>query len=75
MTAHARITSACALADPLEVLQARARARATLYAAGELSLHDAVDVLQAWAVDTGLVAEVGQNLVQLIIARAFARVR
>ena len=75
MTAHVVIKNACVLADPLEVLQARARARAHLYAVGELSLHDAVDPLQHWAVDIGLVAEVRQNLVQLIIARAFARMR
>jgi hypothetical protein len=75
MTAHFVITSACVLADPLEVLQARARARATLYAAGELSLHEAVDPLQHWAVDTGLVEQVGQDVVQLILARAFGRIR
>jgi hypothetical protein len=75
MTAHVVITSACALADPLEVLQARARARATFYAAGELSLHDAVDPLQHWAVASGLVGEVGQDVVQLVLVRAFARFR
>ena len=76
MTAHVRsITSACALADPLEVLWARARARAHLYAAGELTLHQAVDALQAWAVDSGLVGEVGQDVVQLVLVRAFARFR
>jgi hypothetical protein len=75
MTARVVITSACALADPLEVLQARARARACLWATGELGLHEAVDPLQRWAVDTGLVTQVGQDFVQLILARAFARVR
>ena len=75
MTAHVVIKDACALADPLEVLKARAWARAHLWAAGEFSLHEAVDVLQHWAADSGLVAEVGQDLVQFVIARAFARFR
>jgi len=59
----------------LEVLTARARARAHLYAAGELTLHEAVDWLQLWAIDSGLVEQVGQDVVQLILARAFRRVR
>jgi hypothetical protein len=46
-----------------------------LWAAGELSLHDAVDVLQADAVRDGLVAEIGQDAVQAIMAKAFEAVR
>jgi hypothetical protein len=75
MTARAVITNACLLADPLEVLWARARARAHLYAAGDLTLHDAVDPLQHWAAASGLVGEVGQDVVQLVLVRAFARFR
>jgi hypothetical protein len=47
-------------------------ARAQLVAAGELSLHDAVDVLQHDAEATGLVDELGQDEVQRILAEAFA---
>jgi hypothetical protein len=63
-------------ADPLDVLEARAWARAHLYAAGELhSLHEAVDPLQRWAVDSGLVERIGQDAVQQILVHAFARVQ
>lgn len=61
--------------SPLLVLQARAEARAMLYAVGELSLQDAVDGCQQAAEAYGLVAEVGQDKVQEIIAEAFAAVR
>lgn len=44
--------------------------RADLYAAGFLTLHEAVDELQAIATLTGLVEAVGQDEVQLIIAGA-----
>ena len=60
---------------PLLVLQARAEARAILYAAGELTLQDAVDGCQRAAEAYGLVAELGQDAVQEIIAEAFAPVR
>jgi hypothetical protein len=56
-------------------LIARAEARALLWQAGELDLHEAVDELQAAAKDLGLVHEVGQDAVQAIIARAFEVVR
>jgi hypothetical protein len=59
----------------LEIFIARCEARAVLWAAGELSLHDAVDVLQADAVRDGLVAEIGQDAVQAIMAKAFEAVR
>ena len=61
--------------SPLAVFIARAEARAQLYAAGELALHEAVDVLQATAVASGLVAELGQDEVQQIISEAFRKVR
>jgi hypothetical protein len=60
--------------DPLVVFKARAEARALLWRVGEFSLHDAVDVLQADAVESGLVDEVGQDRVQAIMADAFHRV-
>jgi hypothetical protein len=61
--------------DPLAVFKARAEARAILWAASELDLHEAVDVLQADAVSTGLVARLGQDDVQSILADAFHRFR
>jgi hypothetical protein len=57
--------------SPLLVLQARAEVRAILYAAGELTLQDAVDGCQQAAEAYGLVAEIGQDAVQAIIASAF----
>jgi hypothetical protein len=56
------------------VLEARAQARAHLYAAGELNLHEAIDKLQADAVATGLVDAIGQDAVQAILAAAFESV-
>ena len=56
--------------DPLAVFKARAEARAILWAACEIDLHEAVDVLQAEP-STGLVAGLGQDAVQRILADAF----
>jgi hypothetical protein len=61
--------------DPVEAFVARASARATLYAAGEISLHEAVDQLQHDAVRDGLVDRIGQDRVQQIMAAAFAAVQ
>jgi hypothetical protein len=55
----------------LAVFIARADARAVLWRCGELSLHEAVDGLQAAAVNSGLIAEFGQDEVQAILADAF----
>jgi hypothetical protein len=38
-----------------------------------MALHDAVDTLQEAAVDNGLVAELGQDHVQALMADAFGR--
>jgi hypothetical protein len=59
----------------LEVFEARAAARAHLYSIGEHGLHAAVDELQLSAVRYGLVAEIGQDAVQAIMAEAFRAVR
>jgi hypothetical protein len=59
---------------PLLVLQARAEARAILYAAGELTLQNAVDGCQQAAEAYGLVVEIGQDAVQQIISESFALV-
>lgn len=60
---------------PLLVLQARAEARAILFAAGELTLQDAVDGCQQYAEASGLLAEIGQDKVQEIMAQAFAPIQ
>jgi hypothetical protein len=59
----------------LTVFEARAEARAKLYAFGEIELHDAVDGLQANAVASCLVDNVGQDEVQRLIASAFEKLR
>jgi hypothetical protein len=59
----------------IDVFRERCEARAMLYAAGELGLHEAVDQLQVDAERTGLVDEIGQDAVQAIMADAFRRVR
>jgi hypothetical protein len=57
---------------PLDVLELRAWARALLLAEGEIeSVAEAVDPLQAFAVASGLVAEIGADAVQQIIAQQF----
>jgi hypothetical protein len=58
----------------LDMFWACCEARAHLFAVGELDLNDAVDVLQEHAVRHGLVAEIGEDAVQAIIAETFHRV-
>jgi hypothetical protein len=55
----------------LEVFAERCKARARLWQAGEMDLHTAVDELQAAAVRDGLVAQLGQDEVQRLMADAF----
>jgi hypothetical protein len=59
----------------IEIFAARCEARAYLFAIGEYTLQDAVDVLQYDAEASGLVAELGQDAVQAIMSAAFAAVR
>jgi hypothetical protein len=61
--------------SPAVMFIARAEARALLWQAGEFELHEAVDGLQAAADRQGLLAELGQDAVQAIIAKAFEAVR
>jgi hypothetical protein len=61
--------------DPVAVFVARCEARALLWQADEISLHDAVDELWAAAVRDGLVAKLGADEVQRLLADAFAPVR
>src|SRR5262249_12437389 len=58
------VRAAARLPSPLCVLVARAEARALLYAAGEFDLPDAVDPLQAFAAESGLLDEIGQDAVR-----------
>jgi hypothetical protein len=57
--------------DVIEAFRERAWARAYLWAAGDLDLHEALDLLQHDAEATGLVARAGQDTVQRILADAF----
>jgi hypothetical protein len=58
-------------ANPIEVFTARCQARAHLFEAGELDLHEVVDVLQDAAECTGVVTSLGQDAVQTMMADAF----
>jgi hypothetical protein len=61
--------------DPLAVFIARAEARALLWHCLEIDLHAAVDKLWTAAVRDGLVAKLGTDQVQRLLADAFAPVR
>jgi hypothetical protein len=61
--------------DSVLVFTARCEARALLVTTGDLDLLDAVDGLQAAAVASGLVREIGQDAVQAIMSNAFRVVR
>ena len=56
----------------LEVFEARCEARALLFGHDALELIEAVDGLQNAALAYGLVDDIGQDAVQVIMARAFA---
>jgi hypothetical protein len=76
MNARAEILSGAALTHAVDVLQIRAEARAYLeYEYQFEHLADAVDPLQEYAESSGLVAAIGQDAVQGIIAAPFARFR
>jgi hypothetical protein len=72
MTAlHAPANALAPRPTPLEVFTLRCWARVRLYADCELSLHEAVDELQKYAVESGLVSHIGQDAVQAILASEF----
>jgi hypothetical protein len=61
---------------PVHVLRLRAEARALLWAQGEIeSIPEAVDPLQAFAIASSLVDEIGEDQAQRIIADAFVPYR
>ncbi len=64
--------TAQALPDPVAVFRERVEARALNWAAGEYTLHEAVDDLQREAEASGLARLIGQDDVQRIMARAVA---
>jgi len=68
------VRAAARAPSPLCVLIARAEARALLYAASEFDLPEAVDPLQSYAEESGLVDEIEQDAVQAILAAAFSKV-
>jgi len=59
----------------LDAFIERAEARAYLWSIGELTLHEAVDVLQADAERDGLIEQIGQDRIQKILAECFASYR
>ena len=73
MTIAVRSCKPCSVSAS-DAFRLRCWARAYLVAACALDLHEAVDVLQADAVASGLVAELGQDAVQSIMADAFREV-
>jgi hypothetical protein len=73
-TTHIDAAAKPTIISKFEIFIARAWARATLFAAGEMTLHNAVDELQQYAVVSGLVAELGQDEIQHVMSAAFANV-
>jgi hypothetical protein len=61
--------------SPIDCLIERAGARAMMWQLGMLELQQAVDVLQQFAVDSGLVDCIGQDRVTEIIGSAFEQYR
>jgi hypothetical protein len=57
--------------NPLLVLQARAEARALLYALGEFDFEQAIDPLFVYAIESGLLDEFGMETVSNIVRAAF----
>jgi hypothetical protein len=57
--------------NPLMVLQARAEARALLHAAGEFTIEEATEPLYCYAIESGLVVELGIARVRDIIEVEF----
>src|SRR5262245_55526863 len=62
------------LAPVLDVFETRCQLRAHLCTEGVMDLHDAVDGMQAYAIKSGLLAELGQDAIQHLMADAFAKV-
>ena len=65
-------TAAIARVPLLDAFRLRAWARGYLASIGEITLQEAVDVLQADAEAQGLIAAIGRNGVEAILAEGFA---
>lgn len=74
MSAPSRCMGAERPLAAIDRLSARARTGAFLFETGRLDLQAAVDALQAFAERTGLLRELGQDLVQQVIAGAFEHI-
>ena len=61
--------------DPQTIFELRCWARAVLFFNGEFDMAEAVDPLQEYALRSGLVASVGQDKIQNLIAAAFTECR
>ena len=61
--------------QPADLFRARCEARALLYTAGELPYTRPSTDLQAAAIASGLVTEIGQDAVQALMAEAFKKAR
>ena len=57
--------------SPFRILQARAEARALLYAANEFDLDEALAPLRAYAIESGIVDEIGAEEALNLIHRPF----
>jgi hypothetical protein len=68
------VIPATGIAPSEAVYLARCEARALLFINGQLSLHEAVDELQAYAEQSGLVDAIGQDEAQAIMSWAFCAV-
>ena len=55
----------------LRAFQALCDSRALRYSGKDLHLHEAVDFLQQWADEDGLIEEIGQDAVQWEMTKAF----
>jgi hypothetical protein len=75
MLALARSVTSPPLLAPADVLEMRANVRAFLWYQWQIEMDEAVDELQAFAEQSGLVADIGQDAVQAIIAAPFDRYR
>ena len=59
--------------SPLLVLRARAEARAILVASGDYEFDEAIYGLMQWAIDAGLLEQLGEDAIIEIILDPFRR--
>jgi hypothetical protein len=56
---------------PMLVLQARAEARACLFATGEFTLGEALEPLEDYVADSGLLDDFGRDVIDRVIVTPF----